>query len=113
MTARDNAAGGSTLRWNTSAGQGFIHEGRRGDIYAGRDGNVYRNTGDGWQKFDGGWQDVAAAGAGRTAPARRRAARVFRPRPASGSRSGVEARRLEGLPEPVLPVRRALRSASA
>ncbi len=58
VTARDNAAGGSSLRWNTSDGQGFIREGRRGDIYAGRDGNVYRNTGDGWQRFDGGWQDV-------------------------------------------------------
>lgn len=57
-TARDNVAGGSSLRWNTSNGQGFIREGRRGDIYAGRDGNVYRNTGDGWQRFDGGWQDV-------------------------------------------------------
>jgi hypothetical protein len=31
-----------------------------GDVYAGRDGNVYRNTGDGWQKSDGGggWSDV-------------------------------------------------------
>jgi hypothetical protein len=28
-------------------------------MYAGRDGNVYRNTGDGWQRWDGGWQDVA------------------------------------------------------
>jgi hypothetical protein len=59
VTASSNIAGGSTLRWNTSTGQGFVHEGRRGDIYAGRDGNAYRNTGDGWQKFDGGWQDVA------------------------------------------------------
>jgi hypothetical protein len=58
VTARENVAGGSSLRWNTSNGQGFIREGRRGDIYAGRDGNVYRNTGDGWQRFDGGWQDV-------------------------------------------------------
>ncbi|QRM27302.1 SH3 domain-containing protein [Microvirga sp. VF16] len=59
VTARDNVAGGSSLRWNTSNGQGFVREGRRGDLYAGRDGNVYRNTGDGWQRFDGGWQDVA------------------------------------------------------
>ncbi|WP_210161016.1 SH3 domain-containing protein [Microvirga lotononidis] len=58
VTARENAAGGSSLRWNTSNGQGFVREGRRGDIYAGRDGNVYRNTGEGWQRFDGGWQDV-------------------------------------------------------
>ncbi|MBB4042060.1 hypothetical protein GGR34_003745 [Microvirga flocculans] len=59
VTARDTTTGGSALRWNTSNGQGFIREGRRGDIYAGRDGNVYRNTGEGWQRFDGGWQDVA------------------------------------------------------
>ncbi|MBB3018786.1 hypothetical protein FHR70_001840 [Microvirga lupini] len=57
-TARDTAIGGSSLRWNTSNGQGFVREGRRGDIYAGRDGNVYRNSGDGWQRWDGGWQDV-------------------------------------------------------
>jgi hypothetical protein len=25
-----------------------------GDTYAGHDGNVYKNTGDGWQKYDGG-----------------------------------------------------------
>jgi len=30
------------------------------DVYAGKDGNVYRNTGDGWQKHQegGGWSDV-------------------------------------------------------
>jgi len=29
------------------------------DYYAGHDGNVYRNTGDGWQKYDnGGWNNV-------------------------------------------------------
>ncbi len=64
VTARDTATGGSSLRWNTSDGQGFVREGRRGDIYAGRDGNVYRNTGEGWQRFDGGWQDVARPEAG-------------------------------------------------
>jgi hypothetical protein len=31
-----------------------------GDVYAGRDGNVYRNQGEGWQKYDsGGWNSVA------------------------------------------------------
>jgi len=58
ITARTGAGGSSTLRWKTSEGQGFIHEGRRGDMYAGRNGQVYRNTGDGWQVYDGGWQDV-------------------------------------------------------
>jgi hypothetical protein len=59
VTARSSASGASSIRWNTSNGQGFVREGRRGDMYAGRDGNVYRNTGDGWQRWDGGWQDVA------------------------------------------------------
>jgi SH3 domain-containing protein len=63
VTARDNAAGGSTLRWNSSQGRGFVREGRRGDVYAGRDGNIYRNSGDGWQRFDGGWQDIGRPGA--------------------------------------------------
>lgn len=43
------------------------------DVYAGHDGNVYRNTGEGWQKHtDGGWQPVnpGAAGSG-PAPAHR------------------------------------------
>ena len=60
VTAREGAGGSSTVRWKSSAGQGFVHEGRRGDMYAGRNGQVYRNTGDGWQTWDGGWQDVAA-----------------------------------------------------
>jgi hypothetical protein len=30
-----------------------------GDVYAGRDGNVYRKSGDGYQKYgEGGWNDV-------------------------------------------------------
>ena len=59
VTAGAGAAGGSTVRWNTSANQGFVHEGRRGDLYAGRDGQVYRNAGEGWQKWESGWQGVA------------------------------------------------------
>jgi hypothetical protein len=34
MTARSTATGAEAIRWNTSNGQGFIREGRRGDIYA-------------------------------------------------------------------------------
>jgi hypothetical protein len=43
------------------------------DVYAGRDGNVYRNTGDGWQKHSAGrgWNDVAGS---REGPATRDAA---------------------------------------
>ncbi|WP_037547474.1 SH3 domain-containing protein [Stappia stellulata] len=53
------AAGGKGVRWNSSNGQGFAAS-RRGNVYAGRDGNVYRNTGGGWQKWDGGWSPVSA-----------------------------------------------------
>lgn len=48
------------MRWNTSGGNSGFATRRDGNIYAGRDGNVYRNTGDGWQKHDsgGGWSPV-------------------------------------------------------
>ena len=68
VTAGAGNAGGSTVRWNTSANQGFIHEGRRGDLYAGRDGKVYRNAGNGWQKWESGWQNVDPAATQRIAP---------------------------------------------
>jgi len=37
------------------------------DVYAGKDGNVYRNNGDGWQKYTpgGGWNDVPGSKQGR------------------------------------------------
>ena len=77
-----NDAGGGALRWNTSGGgSGFVGDTRNGNIYAGRDGNVYRNTGDGWQKFDrgDGWTGAnrpagATAAAGPARPADRTAA---------------------------------------
>lgn len=75
---------GNTITGNTVAGnKGFVYNpntgnvttfgGKRGqdggvghigdDVYAGHDGNVYRNTGDGWQKHaEGGWQPVNPSG---------------------------------------------------
>jgi hypothetical protein len=48
------AAGASTARGNTAVGKTAS-----GDMYAGHDGNVYKNTGDGWQKYDNGsWNSV-------------------------------------------------------
>jgi hypothetical protein len=48
------AAGASTARGNTAIGKTAS-----GDMYAGHDGNVYKNTGDGWQKYDNGsWNSV-------------------------------------------------------
>ena len=48
------AAGASTARGNTAVGKTSS-----GNMYAGHDGNVYKNTGNGWQKYDnGGWNSV-------------------------------------------------------
>src|SRR5437764_7332349 len=43
------AAGASTARGNTAVGKTAS-----GNMYAGHDGNVYKNTGNGWQKYDNG-----------------------------------------------------------
>jgi hypothetical protein len=48
------AAGASTARGNTAVGKTAS-----GNMYAGHDGNVYKNTGNGWQKYDNGnWNSV-------------------------------------------------------
>ena len=48
------AAASSTAWGNTAAGKTA-----NGNMYAGHDGNVYKNTGDGWQKYDNGsWNSV-------------------------------------------------------
>jgi len=68
--------------YNPATGQGTTFAGASGDrgavgrigddVYAGHDGNVYRNTGDGWQKHTGdGWQPVNAGGAAANAGAQR------------------------------------------
>ena len=104
ITARTGAGGSSTLRWKTSAGQGFVHEGRRGDMYAGRNGQVYRNTGDGWQVFDGGWQDVKPPERGELLQAGE-GLRVSRPRLATASSSAWAPRHLQGSAQRAPPLR--------
>jgi hypothetical protein len=48
------AAGASTALGNTAVGKTAS-----GNMYAGHDGNVYKNTGNGWQKYDNGsWNSV-------------------------------------------------------
>src|SRR4029450_11828554 len=48
------AAGASTAWENTAVGKTAS-----GNMYAGHDGNVYKNTGNGWQKYDNGsWNSV-------------------------------------------------------
>ncbi len=48
------SGGGTAVSRNPAGpGGGTVARTGSGDVYAGRDGNVYRNTGSGWQKYDG------------------------------------------------------------
>jgi hypothetical protein len=59
-TSGAKAVGSSTAYGNTYAGKTA-----NGDMYAGRDGNVYRNTDNGWQKYNGSgnWNSVDTSAA--------------------------------------------------
>jgi hypothetical protein len=58
--AIQGSGGGAAIGGSRNGGSsGFVGKTRNGDMYAGRDGNVYRNSGNGWQKFDnGGWNSA-------------------------------------------------------
>jgi hypothetical protein len=48
-------AAASSTKWGNSA----VGKTASGNMYAGHDGNVYKNTGDGWEKYDNGsWNPV-------------------------------------------------------
>lgn len=55
---------GQVTTYGRATGEGGGTVGHVGnDVYAGKDGNVYRNSGDGWQKATpGGWEGRAAGG---------------------------------------------------
>ncbi|MGA9507011.1 MAG: hypothetical protein WBV55_00035, partial [Candidatus Sulfotelmatobacter sp.] len=48
------SGGAKAVGANTIYGSGAAGKTANGDLYAGKDGNVYRNTGNGWQKYDNG-----------------------------------------------------------
>ena len=54
-TSQGGKVAASSTKWgNTAAGKTAS-----GNMYAGHDGNVYKNTGNGWQKYDNGnWNSV-------------------------------------------------------
>lgn len=61
ITANERRNGSQGVRWNTSEGNGFVREGRRGNVFASKDGQVYRKDGDNWQSWNGrgdGWTGV-------------------------------------------------------
>lgn len=64
-TGAGTIAGGRTSSGGAAVGRsGYMGSGAAvktgdGDMYGARNGNVYKNTGDGWHKYDsGGWQPV-------------------------------------------------------
>jgi hypothetical protein len=55
----DSWAQGSRYTSSATGQTTRVARGSGGDVYAGRDGNVYRRSGDSWQKYDnGGWNSV-------------------------------------------------------
>lgn len=82
------AAGNSQGQWvegaHSNATDSSIAKTSSGDTYAGHDGNVYKNTGDGWQKYDNGsWNNVQkpSGGSGSSGSA----ASSWQPKSSSGS----------------------------
>ena len=54
-TSQGGKAAASSTAWGNSA----VGKTASGNMYAGHDGNVYKNTGDGWEKYnDGSWNSV-------------------------------------------------------
>src|SRR5436309_8827881 len=49
-TSQGGKAAASSTKWGNSA----VGKTASGNMYAGHDGNVYKNTGNGWQKYDNG-----------------------------------------------------------
>jgi hypothetical protein len=59
------SGGGTAVTRRGDSGRSTIARSGEGDIYAGRDGNVYRNDGDGWQRYQNGdWSNVERTTAG-------------------------------------------------
>ncbi len=60
VASAQNSYGGKAAASNTAYGNSAAAKTANGDMYAGHDGNVYKNTGSGWEKSNGGnsWSSV-------------------------------------------------------
>jgi hypothetical protein len=59
VAGASTSAGGKAVGANTAWGSSAAGKTASGNMYAAHDGNVYKNTGDGWQKYDNGsWNSV-------------------------------------------------------
>src|SRR6185369_10773767 len=70
--------GGEAVGVSDSARSGAVVRAPDGDVYAGSDGNIYRHTDDGWQRYGGDRDEMAA----RARPAEGAAVRSDAPREA-------------------------------
>jgi hypothetical protein len=59
-TAQGSGGGGAVTRTGGAAGNTGVVKTGSGDVYAGHDGNVYKKSGDSWQKYggDGNWSNM-------------------------------------------------------
>src|SRR5579863_1226959 len=57
-----NTNGGKAVAANGANGSGGMAKAANGDMYAAKDGNVYKNTGDGWNKYSGNGSWTPASG---------------------------------------------------
>jgi hypothetical protein len=59
VAGASTSAGGKAVATNTAWGSSAAGKTAGGNMYAAHDGNVYKNTGNGWQKYDNGsWNSV-------------------------------------------------------
>ena len=59
IAGASTSAGGKAVGANTAWGNSAAGKTASGNMYAEHDGNVYKNTGNGWQKYDNGsWNSV-------------------------------------------------------
>ena len=59
VASAQGSQGGKVVGASGANGSAAVGKTSNGDMYAGKDGNVYKNTGDGWQKYDdGSWNSV-------------------------------------------------------
>ncbi len=54
VASAQGSQGGKAVGASTPYGNAAVGKTSNGDMYAGKDGNVYKNTGNGWQKYDNG-----------------------------------------------------------
>ena len=58
-----NTNGGKAIAGSGPTGSGGVAKAGNGDMYAAKDGNVYKNTGDGWNKYggNGNWTPASSS----------------------------------------------------